>query len=115
MPLWKSTLLLLLGLAFSPLTADDDGDIEPVVAAPPSESEYRGDTDARAQTDLPIFSLHFVMMANHEKAIASATPERLSQIEDLLNHKFASTTCQHLARFKIRAFVSLEVQREAPA
>lgn len=108
MLLRKLTTLLALCLTLSSLAADDDGGVEPVEAAPPAEREYTGDTDARAQKDLPIFSLHFVMMASHEKAVASATPERLSQIEDLLNHKFASTTGEHLARFKIRSFVSLD-------
>jgi len=106
MKYWLKLLILLLSTLA--ITADDDGDVEPVLAAPPAATEYAGDTDARAQTGLPLFALHFVMMASHEKAVASATPERLGQIEDLLNHKFASTTGEHLARFKIRSFVSLD-------
>lgn len=100
--------VFLLGLPLLAAIADDDGTTESTDPAATTANEYRGDTDARAQRDLPLFALHFVMMASHEKAVASATPERLAQIEDLLNHKFAGTSGEHLARFKTRAYVSLD-------
>lgn len=105
--------LLLFSLLVPSVSADDDGGAEPVTAAPPAEREYTGDTDARAQNELPLFSLHFVMMSDHPEAVASVTPERLGQIEDLLNHKFASTTGEHLARFKVRSYASLEVLKNS--
>lgn len=106
-------LSVTLFLIVIPLLADDEGGTEPVLAAPLADSEYRGDTDARAQTELPLFSLHFVMMSDHPEAVASVTAERLTQIEDLLNHKFASTTGEHLARFKVRSYASLDVLKSS--
>lgn len=100
--------LILTGML---LYADDDGSEEvPQLAV---GSEFKGETSAKDRADLPLFSLHFVMMTDHEKAVAAATPQRLAEIEDLLNRKFASTTGEHLARFKIRSFASLETLQKS--
>lgn len=110
--LLKTALLMFL---ISPIVASDDGSTEagpePVVER--SAAEYKGGVSALTKPELPLFSLHFVIMTDHPKAVAGATPERLQQIEDLLNEKFAATTGEHLARFKIRSFAGLEVIRNS--
>ncbi|WP_157210589.1 hypothetical protein [Turneriella parva] len=92
------------------INADDAGNTEATgEPAERSASEYKGGTSALSKPELPLFALHFVLMTDHPKAVAGATPERLQQIENLLNEKFASTGGENLARFKIRSFADLEV------
>ena len=107
--LWRRFIpLLIAGLVSLPVLADDDGGAEQAPATRASLGEYKGDTDARTQADIPLLSVHFVMMSDHPDAVASATPERFAEIENLLNRKFASTAGEHLARFKTRSYASLE-------
>lgn len=99
-------LAFVLIFAGTLLRADDDGSEETPNLA--TSGDFKGETSGKDQADLPLFSLHFVMMTDHEKAVAAATPQRFAEIEDLLNRKFASTSGEHLARFKVRSFASLE-------
>jgi len=101
---------LIIALVPTIIGANDDGSTE--ATAEPAErstTEYKGGTSALSQGDLPMFSLHFVLMTDNAKAVAGATETRLKEIENLLNEKFASTTGEHLARFKIRSFATLDV------
>lgn len=112
MKYWLKLLILLFSTL--PISADDDGSIEaPAEAVAEATTEYKGGTSAMAQPDLPLFSLHFVLMTDNEKAVAGATPARLQEIENLLNEKFAATTGEHLARFKIRSFATLDVLKNS--
>ncbi len=71
--------LLIAVLAAFPLTADDDGNENTPVLE--TSGEFKGETSAVDQKELPLFSLHFVLMTDHEKAVAAATPERFAQLK----------------------------------